>query len=130
MSNLPVHYRYDAYCDENGEVHIHVATWVAIKETPCGYYVVPGWMYCGHPSGPERYGKDAKWVSKTSRKRRCYPDKVQAFESFKIRKRRHVERLQWDLRVVQSALDKANSYPEGTVPEGPVQTIPLLGQEY
>lgn len=130
MSNLPKHYRYDACGDENGEAHIYVTTWVAIRETPCGYYVVPDWLYCGHPSGPERYGKSAKWVSKTSRKRRCYPDKVQAFESFKVRKQRHIERLRYDLRIMQSALDKASSYPEGAVPEEPVQTIPLLGQEY
>ncbi len=121
MSNLPVHYRYDAFGNKDGSATVKLSKWIAIHETPCGYYVVPDWMYCGAPSRPERYGKSAKWVSKTSRKRRCYPDKVQAFESFKIRKERHIERLQRDLRVMQSALDQASNYAAGEVPPEPRQ---------
>lgn len=123
MSNLPMHYRYEACGDESGEAVIDIRKFVAIHETPCGYYVVPDWLYCGVPSRPERYGASAKWVSKTSRKRLCYPDKAQAFKSFIIRKERYIERLKWDLRIAQSALDKASSYPTGTVPEEPLSVM-------
>lgn len=117
MSNLPMHYRYDSYSNDGEESILYLTKWAAIYETPCGYYVVPDWLYCGVPSRPERYGKSAKWVSKTSHKRYCYPTKEDAFESLKIRKSRLVEHAKRRLRLAQSALDKASSHPTGTVPE-------------
>lgn len=112
MSNLPAHYRIEETLEEdcNGIfVSLYVREYVAIRETPCGRYVVPKRLYCGHSSGPERYGKDAKWVSKTSRKRLCYPTLAEALESFKRRKQRQLSHLEYRTCLAKQALQAIES---------------------
>lgn len=52
-----------------------------IKETPKGYWIGYGFNI------PGNLRSEAKWVSKTSRKRYAYPTKREAIESFIARKR-------------------------------------------
>ena len=60
----------------------------------------PSWM------SPEELikRKFAKWVSKTSVKRHCYPTIEQAVESFKARKRRYVNRLRYQLEQAETCV--------------------------
>lgn len=67
-----------------------------IKETPCGYWVKD--VTLGYLEGMEiENKKDEKWVSKTGRKRLCYPTKKEALESLIFRRRRYIKILNTQL---------------------------------
>ena len=65
------------------------------KETKCGYWI-------------DLLGKN-KWVSKKTTKRFAYPDKDQAMESFKKRKKRQIKILKANLEIAECALALVNS---------------------
>lgn len=72
------------------EVRVELYEYEVVKETSCGYWIID------------------KWISKTWKKRFAYPSKLQALESFKIRKKRQIFILQHQLNRAQEALLKAN----------------------
>ncbi len=92
-------YRYD-YDELETTIKLTLRTFTVLRETPKGYWVVEfytpslqGWYY----------EKLKKWVSKTSRKRLCYPNKHEAFVSFKCRKQRQLKILTHQVRMVELA---------------------------
>lgn len=101
-------YRYDdqnlsSYLpDKPGETIFEL-----VRETPCGYWVIEkGWFRLDKP----------RWVSKTCRKRHCYPTRAEALVSYAARKDRQVQHLTAQLsrsrhwqRVAQTLLLKDDS---------------------
>lgn len=75
---------------------------IVVKETPCGYWYIPKPFYRSF-SDPLP-GTSRSWVSKSTRKRYCYPTTEEAFNSFTIRTRRRSEYLRDDLEMVENAL--------------------------
>jgi hypothetical protein len=87
------HYRLADRLYEEG-VTVCLEKFKVVKETPCGHWVVsqyaPEWLT------PQELikRKYAKWVSKTSLKRYCYPTMEMAVESFKRRKQVQLNKLE------------------------------------
>lgn len=58
-----------------------VETFSILRETRCGYWIVPSWA--------DTYGlnreKHKRWISKDSRKRHAYPTMEEAVDSFRHR---------------------------------------------
>ena len=98
LSNLPKHYRYRTTCDEAGNVEIFLEEFEAIKETPQGYWVVPG--YSVHWS---EENQTRRWVSKWSRRRYCYATLSEAWSSYRIRCHKRVGHLRAALDVAEAA---------------------------
>ena len=101
--DMPTHYRIVERLEPDG-VEVRVEKWNPIKETPQGYWVVsqyaPSWL-----SADElRKRKFAKWVSKTSHKRKCYPTIEQAIDSYRRRKQMQVSRLRYQIEQAEVAL--------------------------
>lgn len=69
-----------------------------VRETPCGVWLQDGFR--------------RRWVSKTARKRFAYPTREEARESYRIRKRRHVEHLETQLRRARELLKQAETFLE------------------
>ena len=85
------YYRYEAV-NYGTTVNLRLETYRVVKETPCGYWVQLG-------------GWDRKrWVSKTSRKRHCYPSKEGAMASYQARKTRHLQILRAQLANAEYAI--------------------------
>lgn len=113
MNNLPVHYRIEETLEEdcNGIfVNLYVRKYVAIRETPCTYLVMAehDHHYAG-VLGKEWTAKHTKRVSKTSRKRLCYPTLAEALESFKRRKQRQLSHLEYRTCLAKQALQAMES---------------------
>lgn len=89
---LPTLYRYDVQVWDR-RVSIHLETYQAVKATPCGWWFT-------HPWDTER-----RWVSATARKRFCYPTPELAWESFCIRKRRHLAHLRAKVNTITALVD-------------------------
>lgn len=87
-------YRYDAYRASNS-VKLRLRTFTVLRETPKGYWVIE------YPSLPEINEKYKRWVSKTGRKRLCYPTKEEAMTSFKCRKVRQLSILTAQIKDVK-----------------------------
>ena len=92
-------YRYRDVQYADGLLVIHLETYETIKETPCGYWVLPESAvgYIGL-----LYRK--KWVSKTSRKRFAYPTKAEALNSLKARRERQIVYAKSSLNHAQKVL--------------------------
>lgn len=112
----PVHYRIREYLEPEG-VFVRAETFKPIKETPHGFWVVsqyaPTWLSVEEL----RKRKFAKWVSKDSRKRHCYPDINDAIKSFKRRKEVQASRLRLQLEQAELAVEKFAVYENATVEE-------------
>ncbi len=101
-------YRYKTealYREYGATVTAVLVTYVAVKETPKGYWI-------------KEWGKQhfewqqkAKWISKTSRRRFAYPTKKEAWNSYRNRVQRRVEHLRRHLAVAAAALE-FSEYPE------------------
>jgi hypothetical protein len=109
---MTTHYRYfDQVYGDNDRVAFHIETFDVIKETPSGYWVAPTWA-CRWGVGD----KHKRWVSKTSRKRYCYPNKQQAWDSYHARKHwqaMHIERARRRVEAVHKAIADMPNPPEG-----------------
>lgn len=100
MGELPKHYRFHEVLDEEG-VKIVCRSFVAIKETAQGYWVVPS----AYESYPEWLQKEKKrFVLKHSERRYCYPEISKALHSLKIRKRRQVDHARTALETAEVAV--------------------------
>lgn len=99
MSNLPKHYRYRTTCNEDGTVEIFLEVFEAIKETPQGYWVVPGYSVNWSPENQTR-----RWVSKWSNRRYCYATQDEAWKSYRIRAHQRVKHLQAALTIAEAAV--------------------------
>ena len=73
-------YRCDGY--SHG---IYYTKYKVISETPCGYWVKNEYDYDE---------KDKKWVSKTGKKRLCYPTEKEALYNLLCRRIRYLKILQ------------------------------------
>lgn len=121
MSDWPDHYRlYDSLFADG--VHVSVETFKVVKETPQGYWVVgpfaPTWL----TPDELRRRKFAKWVSKTTRRRLCYPTLDQAIDSYRHRKTSQVGRLKSQLEQAEKVLEQFS-----VIKETPAQHF-LLGR--
>ncbi len=110
----PIHYRICEVLDPTGLL-IKAVEYTPIKETECGYWVVsqyePNWL------SPDelRKRKFAKWVSKTSAKRLCYPNIEEAIQSFKRRKEVQASRLRLQLEQADLAIEKFDEYKNASI---------------
>lgn len=99
-------YRYDAYGGEDG-ARLHLTEMHLYKETPKGYWVSQ------YPSVPRVLDKTLRkwnyirWVSKTSRKRYCYPTRKEALTSFIARTERRLVILRSQISTCEEALEMA-----------------------
>ena len=87
-------YRYETQ-DNKKTVELVLRKFYVVRETECGYWYIPDHMKGYDQVLPEYFKKSQRWVSKTSRKRRCYPTKEDALKSFQIRaawRLRHLRR--------------------------------------
>ena len=105
------HYRYSTAWYEDSNPRFWLDRFVCVKETEHGYWVVPDWQKSYNPEFQER-----RWVSKTSRKRHCYPTRELAWESYCIRVRRRLSYLERDLAAAQVAAE-AVSLMQGPPPD-------------
>lgn len=95
---------------------LRLRRFVAVAETPRGYWVVKAWdaNYYAH-SDKSRQKRMRRFVLKDSRKRYCYPTRAQAMESYLQRKRRHIQNLEFTLevaRLAQSVAMRLSESPE------------------
>ncbi len=111
-------YRYDS-ANFTVSVKLVLRKYQVLKETPCGYWVIESGMSCLGFALPDSYmALYRKWVSKTGRKRLCYPTKELAFESFEVRKARHWSILNAQLKVAAIAKQLTVDNPEIQKPSG------------
>ena len=94
----PTHYRYTT---QYFHTHVRAAlhTFKVIKETSCGYWVVPEWLY----ANATMENKYKRWVSKDGRRRYCYPSKELAWGSYRIRCAKRVGHLRRQLADAEAA---------------------------
>ena len=76
-------------------------TFTLLRETPCGYWVIED---CKGKLSNYFIEKYKRWVSKSSRKRYCYPTIEEAWESYEIRRSKRVWYLERDLGIAKSAM--------------------------
>lgn len=105
MSNLPVHYRYKDAVDHTGLLLVE-ETFYPIRETECFYFILPEWQFNQYKLGNGNYEKRAKRVSKNGVRRKCYPSKEQALESYKIRKNKQLWHAKNAINVATLAIGK------------------------
>lgn len=94
MSKIELLYRYDGgyFITDSISSKLIRTDYKVVKETPCGYWVRD--VSLGYLEGFEKENqKNEKWVSKTGRKRLCYPTKKEALESLIYRRRRYIKIL-------------------------------------
>ena len=83
-------YRYNGDSSFSG---MSCTKYKIISETPCGYWVKSEYDYCNDDN--------KKWVSKTGKKRLCYPTKKEAINNLMHR------RLIY-LKILRSGIEKSN----------------------
>lgn len=113
-SAFPLHYRLRETLGPEGLL-VKTELFTPIKETPQGYWVVSQYAPTWLTHDELRKRKFAKWVSKTSVKRYCYPDINSAIWSFKRRKEVQASRLRLQLEQAELALEKFAEYKDATV---------------
>ena len=103
-----IFYRYQDEPLFEGGVRIEEKNFVLIRETPCGYWIFPGYILNylqeNSPFSGEMVKKYKKWVSKTSIKRYAYPTKRAALENLAARKRRQIDHTTYFLDRAKKAL--------------------------
>lgn len=134
-SNLPVKvermkfYRYIDWSFEkdpylhNVETRIEEEHYWLVRETPCGWWVSEDKNFDEEAEKrlniKPRYNPYKKrWISKTSRKKFCYPTRREALESFIARKNCQVGILKFQLQAAENAYWQAKQHQENkTYPE-------------
>lgn len=113
---MTTHYRIKDVLFEDG-LHIRAEKYRVIKETPKGFWVVreyaPTWLSVE----ALRKRKFAKWVSRDSVKRLCYPDIESAVKSFLRRKERQVSMLKYQLEQAELAVQQFDKYKGASAEE-------------
>lgn len=107
MSSWPDHYRY---VDEIGPegVTICCRRFVVVRESECCFWIVPPSYELVAKNAIEqgRVPKYAKRVLKVSSRRFAYPDRAEALNSYKIRKRWQISRAQLATERARTALEE------------------------
>jgi|SRR5690554_1297699 len=85
-----------------------------IRETEKGYWFVESWLT--NKAFESMAERSKRWVSKDARKRYCYPSKDEAWESYVIRKQKHLAHLDRQHRWAEKRVSYLNNNPER--PEG------------
>lgn len=95
-------YRYVDTGSLGNSLSIDLETYAIVRETPQGYWVIHSFF----ESFPNEYIESHKrWVSKTARKRFCYPTKTEAWASYRSRKN-------WQVRHTWEAYERAQKCHE------------------
>lgn len=111
MNTMPVHYRYKDAVDHTGLLLVE-EKFYPVRETDCFYFILPEWQYNMYKRGngnPESLAKRAKRVSKNGLRRKCYPSKEQAFESYLIRKKKQIWHANDALNRAKLAIEKLSA---------------------
>jgi hypothetical protein len=103
-------YRYEDIVYADIGVRINERKFKLLKETPCGYWILPDWGY-NYPESEEF----KRWVSKVSKKRFAYPTKEEALVSYMARKKRQIEILKSQLKRAEIALGKSETLYEKNI---------------
>jgi len=109
-------YRYDTSYHYKGGLELMLTTYIAVKDTPCGWWVVE--------EGCEMYFKDGfdaaieenpwlkkamRWVSTEGRKKWCYADIDEAWRSYCIRRDKRIGHAMRELKVALRSKDFVQS---------------------
>lgn len=114
-TNENVHFRLIDVHMEDG-IRVELERFFVIKETNKCFWVVSKYAPLWLEFKELKDRKFAKLVSKTSCKRYCYPTIEQAIESFKIRKKRQVEKLELQLEQAKTCRENLSKL-DGMKPE-------------
>jgi hypothetical protein len=101
-------YRYTEYSSSETFMSIDEEVYYFINETPCGYWIKHSW---------DELGKFKRWINKKSHRKFACESKVEAFNSFKARKRQQVRILEGQLRNAKMALRLAEQHRKITPKE-------------
>ena len=94
---MTTHYRYSTVPLENGGTGVWLDTYIPVKETPCGYWLVPDYQVEWSEPNQTR-----RWVAKSGGKL-CQPSLQEAWDAYRRRLRFRVQFLERDLRVARGA---------------------------
>ena len=107
MEEEQKHYRYtDSYC--NGQAMLYMETFVTLRETKKGYWVIPEYLQSGIWAD-EHKEKQKRFILKLATKKHCYPSKDLAMTAFYFRKCRQVKILESKLEDAKLARNMAES---------------------
>ena len=101
---LPTHYRIKDKLAADG-VFLFLEEWIAIRQTPSGYWVERPYAPAGWSFKEKREGGYLKWVSNNSQRRYCYPSISDAIRSFEIRKKHQIQKLRLQLQQAEKAAE-------------------------
>lgn len=108
------HYRYeDTYFNE--EIILALKMFVAIKETPKGYWIIPKSDYIFGLEFDVEFDdfNESYFVLKESKRRFAYPTKEEAIENFMFRKKKQLGILESQKIKAKKTLDIAKEkYPD------------------
>lgn len=88
--------QYEAWCRYDGYTPPHLEWYRVLKHTSCGV-----WLDMGYAIKP-------KFVMNTGRKRWAYKNKINAKESYRMRKIRQIEHLERQLENARTGLASIN----------------------
>jgi hypothetical protein len=100
-------YRYENNQDHTG-TKITEYKFFLLRETKCGYWICPDYMFSYTEPDHERM---KKWISKTTRKRYAYPTKEEAKNSFIARKKMECLLLMHRLKCSKNSLRQLDIEP-------------------
>lgn len=80
-----------------------------LKETPNGYWIVPGDSEYYLERSIVIANSVKKWIPKQSKKRFAYPTKKEALDNFIYRTKKRIDFLATDLQAYQRALNVASN---------------------
>ena len=102
---LPKHYRVYEVPNEFGVI-LRVDKWIAVRETPRGYWIKHEWCPTWYSDAQARKASYLKWVSKDSERRYAHPDFSAALYSLYRRKLHQAHRIRFTLSVADLIVDK------------------------
>lgn len=112
----PDHYRLNDRLKPDGVV-VRLEVFRVIKETPQGYWVASQYTGSWYEPAELINRKFARWVSKASAKRYCYPTLEEAIRSFKRRKEVQESKLRVQLEQAELAANQAGLLDSATLSE-------------
>ena len=111
-------YRYYHYSYCEG-YRVSLAKYKTVKEMPCGYWFIRDYDYDRYMRAQDEEDKllpsyiKVRWVSKTARKRYCYPTQEEALVNLIKRKQRQIFLLELQLTNAKQALKTAEEMKRG-----------------
>lgn len=113
-------YRHEYRMTGRLDSSVEVLKFEVIKETQCGYWFIPSWVFSIPASEIERY---KRWVSKTAHRRYAYPTIEESERAFIWRCNSHLHHLRNRILAVELALE---SIPDDSVNYGHVRKKSIL----